>query len=352
MIMVSIMMLTYYCVGIPLSAVVALYMLIAVGTISLATIAKWNNKTNSRHLKSSLYVGRVAHTRYFPVPHCFDYPLFMVCVDLDDDLSMALWPLSIIMTLRESDHYKNKEGGGASTGTKVHTSLAERTLQLVQERTTKESKSPTRYSLMTHRVLLVTHLCYYGYCFNPVSFYYILRRDDEEEKIDAIVAEVSNTPWNEMQCYVLHPNSVDVTKHQRQDRKINYIFQKSFHVSPFMDMEHTYDWIFWDFDTPCQTICISTSMIKGDKKYFNAHVKLQPRGMDPFMLAWQLIRFPVYCLLIQVWIHYEAFWLFIKGVAFVPHPKGSETTASLIIGKVMTPLFDFKDWVEEKRKRD
>ena len=70
-------------------------------------------------------------------------------------------------------------------------------------------------------------------------------------------------------------------------------------------------WTFWEFDTPAKPIQLSTSMIKGDKTYFNAHVELHPKGMQPFMLAWQLIRFPVYCILIQIWIHYEAFWLFV-----------------------------------------
>lgn len=80
------------------------------------------------------------------------------------------------------------------------------------------------------QILLLTHLSYYGYCFNPVSFYYILKKGASsigsagstanadkgasskfsDENIEAIVAEVSNTPWNEMKCYVLHPDSEDM----------------------------------------------------------------------------------------------------------------------------------------------
>jgi DUF1365 family protein len=44
---------------------------------------------------------------------------------------------------------------------------------------------------------------YYGYCFNPVSLYFILKpntnasNNGSEDEVEAIVVEVSNTPWNE-----------------------------------------------------------------------------------------------------------------------------------------------------------
>jgi hypothetical protein len=64
----------------------------------------------------------------------------------------------------------------------------------------------------------------------------------------------------------------------------------------------------------------------------------------PFLLAWHaLIRYPIYCMIIQVWIHYQAFWLFYKGVAFQPHPNGTETAASRIIGSIMKPFFALQE---------
>jgi DUF1365 family protein len=59
-----------------------------------------------------------------------------------------------------------------------------------------------------HHVMLLTHLCYYGYNFSPVSLHYIILNKDSN-KIEATVREVSNMPWTEMYCYVLHPNSVN-----------------------------------------------------------------------------------------------------------------------------------------------
>ena len=58
----------------------------------------------------------------------------------------------------------------------------------------------------------------------------------------------------------------------------------------------------------------------------------------------------MYCVIIQIWIHIEAFWLFLKGVEFIPHPKGSETAASRIIATAMTPLFALTDWLSQKKE--
>ena len=54
------------------------------------------------------------------------------------------------------------------------------------EKTGKQFNGPIR---------LLTHLRYFGYCFNPVSFYYCF--DSEDKELEVILAEVTNTPWKE-----------------------------------------------------------------------------------------------------------------------------------------------------------
>ena len=44
-------------------------------------------------------------------------------------------------------------------------------------------------------VRILTHLRYLGYCFNPISIYYCFGAD--RPPLEAIVAEVHNTPWGE-----------------------------------------------------------------------------------------------------------------------------------------------------------
>ena len=92
---------------------------------------------------------------------------------------------------------------------------------------------------------------------------------------------------------------------------------------------------------------ITTAMIRPDKDramQFSATLRLKRAGLDPLTIAWQLARYPSFCLIVQLWIHVQAFWLFYKGVPYQPHPDGAETTASRLIGAVMTPLFQIQAW--------
>ena len=50
-------------------------------------------------------------------------------------------------------------------------------------------------------VRLLTNLRYFGHGFNPVSFYFCF--DAGGERVEAVVAEVTNTPWGERHAYVL-----------------------------------------------------------------------------------------------------------------------------------------------------
>ena len=344
--------------------VIAFVLFTAPFVLALLTLLRRRQEQQER---SALYAGRVWHTRYRPVRHAFEYPLFLFCLDLEEcengRFRRKLWPLSMIMDFRESDHLKNGEGlveQQDDSDTSPPALLTERILRLVSTRT-KLAFAP---SLQTHRIFLVTHLCYWGYCFNPVSFYYI--RNRETGQTDAVVGEVSNTPWNEMYPYVLHPASVDqvqVTADQASG-VVNYVFPKSFHVSPFMEMEYSYDWTFGNLPTngsgalssssEARSIRITTDMRAHSDEglQFRATVHVHRRnGLHPLRCAWYLASFPVYCAIVQIWIHYEAFWLFGKGVTFQPHPDGTETAASRIIGDLMTPLYAIQDYMWQRGQR-
>ena len=53
-------------------------------------------------------------------------------------------------------------------------------------------------------IRLLTNLRYLGHAFNPVCFYYCF--DAAGERVEAVVAEVTNTPWGECHAYVLEPD--------------------------------------------------------------------------------------------------------------------------------------------------
>ncbi|KAL7429022.1 hypothetical protein ACHAXH_001989 [Discostella pseudostelligera] len=409
------------------------------------------------HIRTSLFQGTVFHIRHRPVIHAFKYPLYFAVVELDEaselfgtdnvhsspssssaeqqrqqtqtlNPSGTLWPLSSLMLLRDIDHLKNGEGISNNTTSAAsdsnagqNSSMRERICNLVYERT--NGKLDLRSSCSSannnherenrRKIILVTHLMYYGYCFNPVSLFFILEttnanndegkedqnKKEEEgtdaEEIEAIVVEVSNTPWNEMSIYVLHPDSVDTLDHtiypptssssasssttaKNATTKFNttthrYRWRKNFHVSPFMTMDFDYD---WKFQVTNNRIKVEATMIRrplddragqglvvekeenvnsaitfdnentnDSQLYFTAGFDIQrtnlhpPTFKYPLQLAFIILCFPIYCFIIQLWIHYEAFKLLMKGVQFIPHPQGSETGASRAIAAVMRPIF-------------
>ena len=71
---------------------------------------------------------------------------------------------------------------------------------------------------------------YWGVGFNPVSFYFLY---DGDGAVEAMIAEVTNTPWRERRCYVLEAGADGLRGE----------FEKRLHVSPFMPMEQTYEWV-------------------------------------------------------------------------------------------------------------
>ena len=322
--------------------------------------------------QSLLYAGTVWHTRFLPKKHSFSYPIFMFSIDLDAEyqhnkssqsscFNDQLWPLSWIMSFRESDHLKNGEAliieEDQDKNDDTNNALQERIFRLVETKT-RGTFTPTRD---THRVLLLTHLCYYGYNFNPVSFYYILDRSCH--KISAMVGEVSNTPWLEMYPYVLHPDSIDqvqVKNDNDKKNKLNYVFAKNFHVSPFMEMDYLYDWTFQGRPALLQekdvsfnnnnnnnnnnTMTVVNTMRRDTTIHFTAKLVVEPISLhNPISIVWQyMIRYPVFCGIIQLWIHWQALLLFWKGVSFIPHPDGEETAASKAIAVVMAPFLAMK----------
>ena len=92
------------------------------------------------------------------------------------------------------------------------------------------------------------------------------------------------------------------------------------------------------------TVVNSLRRRSNDRMEFTAKLVMQCNPVTPFQVAWQIIRFPIYCIIIQIWIHYQAVLLFLKGIVYIPHPMGIETTASVVIAKIMIPFFAMKDY--------
>lgn len=248
-------------------------------------------------MHSCIFSGQVKHSRSAPLEHSFQYRLFMVYLDLDelDCVFEGRWFWSTrrpaLARFKRENYFGDPERP-----------LDETVRDLVADSTGSRPAGPIR---------LLTHLSYFGYCFNPISLYYCF--DEDDTRVESIVAEVNNTPWGERHCYVLADGmnlGDDTTRRFRTGKKL--------HVSPFMDMNVTYDWLLTE---PLRDLVVRISNSTGRKKFFNATLVLKRQEISGLALARVLTVFPLMTLRVIWGIHWQAFKLWIKGCPVSTHPE-------------------------------
>lgn len=260
-------------------------------------------------LASGAYVGHVRHRRRAP-RHAFKFPLFMVYLDLEEiPLVFAMsrwWGLARWCPARfVREDYLQRHG----------LDLAESVRSCVREQTGQEVRGPIR---------MLTHLRYFGYTFNPVSFYYCF--DPTGEHVEFIVAEITNTPWKQRHAYVLAAASADRTiRGATRPTVMRWRFGKRFHVSPFMPMEMEYDWA---FATPGATLLAHMNLRddagrggRGSPRAFDATLAMSRRELSPNTMRWLLLAYPFMTARVVFKIHLEAAKLWLKRAVVYPNPS-------------------------------
>jgi DUF1365 family protein len=177
--------------------------------------------------------------------------------------------------------------------------LADAIRALVAERTGTRPAGP---------VALLTNLRCLGHLFNPVSFYYFFDRSGQG--LEAVVAEVTNTPWDECHAYVLGVRSEGGGVRERVD--------KVFHVSPFMAMDHEYELC---LTPPGRHLGVEIVSRRDGEVHFDASLQLDRAPLDAPGLRHVLRRQPAPTLAVVARIYANAVRLKLKGAPYFGHPR-------------------------------
>jgi uncharacterized protein len=237
---------------------------------------------------SCIYEGTIRHRRHEPVRHGLRYPIGLLFLDLDE-LPAALDASRLWSARRPAPGwFRRADYLGDATRPLAHC-----------VRAIAGTAGPVR---------VLTHARTYGHCFNPVSFYYCYGAGGE--RVEAVVAEVTNTPWKERHRYVLRRDGDGAMIEDRID--------KAFHVSPFMGMDHRYAWRVLE---PGKDLVVHIEASRDERRAFDATLTLHRRPLDAAGLRRLLLRYPAATLVATARIYAHALRLKAKGTPAFPHPQ-------------------------------
>lgn len=162
------------------------------------------------------------------------------------------------------------------------------------------------------RVTMLVQVRCFGIYFSPVNFYFCY---DKQNQCTQMLAEVSNTPWNERHYYLI-------------DLKVqsDAVTKKAFQVSPFMDLSMDYVWKVSPPDEREKLLVqIENRAVanNGDRenKLFTAKLVMTKRPFNTKELVNIWLKMPVMTIKVVLAIYWQAIKLFAKKVPFIGYMK-------------------------------
>lgn len=239
-------------------------------------------------MNSALYHGIVTHRRFRPVEHALRYRIFMLLLDLDEAGKLPRL-LGVdrpgLMSFYQKDH-----GDGSKSGLRawLQEHLAEAGLS-----------APGKIQVLCMPRVL-------GHVFNPLTVYFC---HDAAGALQALVYEVNNT-FGGRHAYVL-------PAHGTPDR-VAHGCAKTFHVSPFMDMDLRYR---FRIRPPAATVSITIHADDAQGIMLTAGFAGRRNTLTRTAIAGAALRTPWLGLKVLGGIHWEALKLWLKGLKLRPAPK-------------------------------
>jgi uncharacterized protein len=245
---------------------------------------------------SCIYEGTIRHRRFEPRRE-FSHRLALAYLDLDE----LPWLLDGRLVARRPRlvRFRRRDYLGDSA-----TPLQHAVRGVVEDQTGARPEGPIR---------LLTQLRSFGHCFNPVSFYYCFQPGGE--RLQALVAEVTNTPWGERHAYVIEGK-------QRDSGVLDGEFDKALHVSPFMGMDHRYE---TRAASPAETLSVHIASSRAGVTVFDATLALRRRALTRASIAGITGRYPPATVRVLALIYAHALGLKLAGVPVHRHPRAART---------------------------
>ncbi len=244
-------------------------------------------------MRSRIYEGVVVHRRMAIREHRFQYHVAYPLLDLDELEDVAalhpLWSADMpnVIAFHRKDFFDGRDD-----------SLSDGIRNLVEARLGIRP---------TGRIMLLAQLRSLGWLFNPLAVYYCWNGQDTA--IEAVVLEVTNTPWHERHWYVLPGTGW-------------HTIRKDFHVSPFLRMEHTYR---VHISEPASHLVLRLVNYEDGKRVFSAAIALREHELTRSTMSHHVWRYAGQPVGVSFGIYIQALRLFLKRIPFVPHPEQSRS---------------------------
>jgi uncharacterized protein len=242
---------------------------------------------------SCIYEGTIRHRRVAPRRE-FRHRLALWYVDLDELPELLdgrlLEPSPGALRFRRRDYHGDPR-----------VPLAEAVRETVGAASGSRPTGPIR---------LLAQLRSYGHCFNPVSFYYCMSAG--ADRVQAILAEVTNTPWGERHAYVLGGGG------EGSPLLVSSV-DKAMHVSPFMPMDLRYT---TRASVPGQTLSVHMESNRAGARVFDATLSLSRRELTAGSARRLTMRYPAATVGVLALIYAQALRLKLAGAGVHPHPGG------------------------------